>query len=137
MSAKLTKSVRIPCEEASWGRVEPMLRETLAGVGLPPERKELICKSVEETLRSLARYSDYKGLEHELAVSVEVGAGRYKVVLADSLTDFAWAGVMNEDLVASEKPWRMGVETAQSVMDEISYTYKKGARSEVELIHSI
>lgn len=137
MSQKNRKTVTIRCDERSWERVEPLLRDTLADVGLPVERKELICRSVEETLRSLARYSDYKGLEHDLAVSIEVGGGRFKVVLADSLTDFAWTGLMAEDLAASEKPWRMGVETAQAVMDEISYTYKKGARSELELVHSI
>ena len=130
----ICKTITVPCREHSIGEVGDLVRESLAEVDLSLERKDLIRQSIEETLGSLVRYSNYKGYRHNISVTADVDEGRFRVVFADSLKEFVCGG--DSELVG-DTPYRMGMTTARRIMNEISYTYKKGARNELELVHSL
>ncbi len=133
----IRKGITLPSREGSLAEVRELLWGALKNVRLPEERKEIICRSVEETVESLARYSDFKGYRHDISLSVDVDEKRFRAIISDSRTDFSSRGVLSDAQVAEEKPFRMGMTLARQVMDEISYTYKKGDRSELELVHSL
>lgn len=129
--SRMLRTITVPCRGASLREVDHLVSQSLAGVRLPIERKDLIRRSIEETFDSMIRYSDHKGWDHDVAVTAEVDESRFRFVLAESRRDFA--GLHPAD----DQPYRVGTTLARQVMSEISYTYKKGAQSELELVHAL
>ncbi|MBI2899328.1 MAG: hypothetical protein HYY17_04040 [Planctomycetes bacterium] len=131
---RVRSTITVPCRAPALHEVGDLVRKSLHAVGLPAERKELIRECVEETLGSMIRFSDHKGYAHDISVTTDVDGERFRVVFAEGKNDFEVGA--GSDL-AGDATYRMGTALARRVMTEISYTYKKGARNELELVHRL
>jgi len=124
-------TITVPCHAPAMRELGVLMDESLAGVRLSLERKDLIRRSIEETLGSMIRYSDHKGWRHPISVTSDVDESRIRMIIAEGARDFG------QDVPEEDLSFRVSTTLARQVMSEISYTYKKGAQSELELVHPI
>lgn len=138
MTRLIQKTITLPCDPRLLHEVRSLLNETLAEVPLSKREKDLLILAVDEAVSSVVRYTRYKGLKHEVSLTVDIDDVRFKATLVDSLNVFDLAGSFNDaqlaERVARERTFTMGIFLIRQIVDEISYIYRKGFQNELELI---
>jgi anti-sigma regulatory factor (Ser/Thr protein kinase) len=138
MAKLVQKTITMPCHPRFLNEVRTLLNETLAEVPIPKREKDLVILAVDEAVSSIVQYAKYKGYEHEVTLTVDIDDVRFKATLLDSLNVFDLNGHKSEAQlaahVAREKSFTMGIFLIRQIMDEISYSYKKGFQNELEMI---
>ena len=128
------RTLQLPYEGGTPLEIRRHVESVLADVRISRERKDLLRQCLQEMWGSFAEYSQFTGRRPELSLSLEVDPARFRAVFTEPPTE---AANPHLDQVVREQPYRMGLTTARRIMNEISYTFRKGDRSEVELVHTL
>lgn len=131
----IQKTISLPSHPKYLSEVRALLEETLLQAGVPAHEKDLIILAVDEAISSIIHHARFKGYENEVTLSIDVDDVRFKAVVVDSLNvfDFGPEGHLPERL-EKERSFAMGIFLIRTIMDEISYTYRKGFENHFELI---
>jgi anti-sigma regulatory factor (Ser/Thr protein kinase) len=140
MTKTIQKSISMPCHPRFLSEVRTLVTESLSEAAIPKHDADLIVLAVDEAVSSIVSYARFKGFENEISLSIDISDVRFKANLVDSLNvyDFSFNGGQTEAQVAErlnkERSFTIGVFLIRQIMDEITYTYKKGFQNELELI---
>ena len=138
MTKLIQKTISKPCHPKFLNEVRGLLGETLAEVPISRRDKDLLILAVDEAVSSIVQYARFKGYQSQVTLTVDIDDVRFKATLIDSMNVFEMRGGLNEtqmaENLAREKTYTMGVFLIRQIMDEISYTYRKGFQNELELI---
>ena len=138
MTKLIQKTISKPCHPKILNEVRGLLGETLAEVPISRRDKDLIILAVDEAVSSIVQYARFKGFQSQVTLTVDIDDVRFKATVVDSMNVFELRGGMNEtqmaENLAREKTYTMGIFLIRQIMDEISYTYRKGFQNELELI---
>ena len=138
MTKLIQKTISKPCHPKFLNEVRGLLGESLAEVPVSRRDKDLIILAVDEAVSSIVQYARFKGFQSQVTLTVDIDDVRFKATIIDSLNVFELRGGMNEtqmaENLAREKTYTMGIFLIRQIMDEISYTYRKGFQNELELI---
>ncbi|MHC4605433.1 MAG: ATP-binding protein [Planctomycetota bacterium] len=138
MSRAIQKTISMPCSSLFLQEVRGLLKDALSGTDVPRRKRDLIVLAVDEAVSSIVRYAKYKGYDHEISLSIDIDDVRFKAVLNDSLNVFEINGGLTEPEFAArvreEKAFTMGFFLIRKIMDEITYTYRKGFENTLEMI---
>ena len=141
MTKLIQKTISKPCHLKFLNEVRGLLGETLAEVPISRRDKDLIILAVDEAVSSVVQYARFKGFQSQVTLTVDIDDVRFKATLIDSLNVFELGRGMNEtqmaENLAREKTYTMGIFLIRQIMDEITYTYRKGFQNELELIKFI
>lgn len=138
MTKLVQKTISIPCNTKFLDEVRVLLRESLVNLTLPDREKELLILAVDEAVSSIVQYTQDKGITNEVSVTVDINDVRFKATIIDSCNVFDIDNTLTEkqitDKINYEKKYKLGIFLMRMIMDEITYTYKKGFENELVLI---
>jgi len=141
MTKLIQKTISKPCHPKFLNEVRGLLGESLAEIPISRRDKDLLILAVDEAVSSIVQYARFKGFQSQVTLTVDIDDVRFKATLTDSLNVFEMRGGLNEtqmaENLAREKSYSMGIFLIRQIMDEISYTYRKGFQNELELIKFI
>ena len=139
MSRTIQKAVRMPCHPKFLQEVRRVLEEALSEAEISRRQRDLIILAVDEAVSSVVTYARFKGYDHDISLEIDINDVRFKAVLNDTLNVFDLNGGMSDEQLAAaikqEKIYTMSVFLMRAIMDEITYTYKKGFENQLELVH--
>lgn len=136
----IQKTISMPCHPRFLNEVRSLLTEALAEADVPRHDRDLIVLAVDEAVTSIVKYAKYKGFENEISLTIDINDVRFKATLVDSLNvyEFSFNGGATDAEIAhrleKERSFTMGIFLIRQIMDEITYTYRKGFQNELELI---
>ena len=140
MTRTIQKTISMPAHPRFLNEVRTLLNEALSEANVPKHDRELIVLAIDEAVSSVVKYAKFKGYENEISLTIDINEVRFKASLVDSLNvyDFQFNHGQTEAQVAErldkERSFTMGIFLMRQIMDEITYTYKKGFQNELELI---
>lgn len=138
MTKTIQKTISMPCHPKYLSEVRGLLEETLKGTDLPKRDKDLLILAVDEAISSIINHARFKNYENEITLSVDVNDVRFKASVTDSLNIFDFNGGMHDpnlpDRLEKERSFAMGIFLIRQIMDEITYSYRKGFENHFEMI---
>jgi serine/threonine-protein kinase RsbW len=141
MSAKtIQKTISMPCHPRFLNEVRTLVTEALSEANVAKHDRDLIVLAIDEAVSSIVKYAKFKGFENEISLTIDINDVRFKASLVDSLNvyDFSFNHGQTDAEIAQklekERSFTMGIFLIRQIMDEITYTYKKGFQNELELI---
>jgi anti-sigma regulatory factor (Ser/Thr protein kinase) len=140
MTRTIQKTVSMPCQSRYLGDVRTMVTTALDEAGVARRERDLIVLAVDEAITSIVKYARFKGHQSEIALTIDISDVRFKATLIDSLNvyDFNTGAALSEEQLAEriekERAYSPGIFLIRQIMDEITYTYRKGFQNELELI---
>ncbi len=138
MSKLVQKTISMPCHPRFLNEARTAMTEGLVGVPIPRREKELLVLAVDEVAGAIVHYAREKGTPHEVSLSIDIDEVRLKVTFIDSLNVFDLSPALGEpqlaERVAQERAHGLCLFLVRRIMDEITYTYRKGFQNEMELI---
>ncbi len=140
MTKTIQKTISMPCHPRFLNEVRTLLNEALTEANVGRHEKDLIVLAIDEAVSSIVKYAKFKGFENEISLTIDINDVRFKATLVDSLNvyDFNFNGGQSESQIAArieqERSYTLGIFLMRQIMDEITYTYKKGFQNELELI---
>ena len=138
MPRLIQKTISMPCHPKFLKEVRALLKETLSECDLTERKRDLLILAVDEAVSSVIQYAKYKGYDHEIALSIDINDVRFKATLNDSLNVFDLNGGLSDKQLAErvkrERSYSLGIFLMRQIMDEITYSYKKGFENTLELI---
>jgi len=140
MTRTIQKTISMPAHPRFLNEVRTLLNDALGEANVPKHDRDLIVLAVDEAVSSVVKYAKFKGYENEISLTIDINDVRFKATLVDSLNvyDFSFNHGQTEAQVAErlekERSYTMGIFLIRQIMDEITYTYKKGFQNELELI---
>ncbi len=139
MTRLVQRTISFPCATKHLHDVRKLVEETLADSRISEDKRKLIVLAVDETVSSITRYARFKGYDHQISIAVDVDEVRFKAVVIDEINVFdLLEGLSNKELAqhaATERSYTLGLFLVRKIMDEITYTYKKGFENTLELVH--
>ena len=139
MTRLIQRTISFPCATEHLHDVRKLVEETLTDSRISEDKRKLIVLAVDETVSSITRYARFKGYDHQISIAVDVDEVRFKAVVIDEINVFdLLEGLSNEELAkhaAAERSYTLGLALVRKIMDEITYTYKKGFENTLELVH--
>ena len=138
MTRTIHRTISMPCQTGFLQEVRSLIKRSLADAGVSGKKADWIILAVDEAVSSIVRYANYKGYDHDVSLDVDVDDVRFKAVVHDSLNVFDLNGGLTGDAlterVARERSFTLGIFLIRQIMDEISYSYKKGFENTLEMI---
>ena len=136
MTRTIQKSITIQGSSKHLPEVRTLIAEALAETEAGAPVKESLSAAVEDVVTSIVDYSRFKGFISNISLTLDINDVRFKAVVADSMNAFDMKDVDLElhSVVDREREHSLGILGLRQVMDEISYTYRKGFENQLELI---
>lgn len=137
MTKLIQKNISIPCHPKYLSDMRAKIQEILAEVPMSDHEKGLIVLAIDEAASSIVQYAKDKGLNNEISLTLDVDDVRLKATVNDSLNVFDFNGgndVQIVDKINNERQYKLSIHLIRMVMDEMTYTYKKGFENQLELI---
>lgn len=137
MATQLRRQVKVVCRPEVLSDLRARVEELLSSTAVPQHDRELIIHAVDEAVTSVVQYACHKGYDQEITLTLDVDDVRFKAVLNDSLNvfEFAEGGLGLTDLLARERSFQLGIFLIRRIMDEITYTYRRGFENQLEMIY--
>ncbi len=125
----------LPYDQGSLHKVRESLNGITEGSKIGKVSRDLIIEGILETVHSLIQYGQYKGFTSTFTLTTEIDPARFRAVLSDDGNGINLEEDLTDTRLRREKNYAISTGLLHQVMDEITYTYKKGSQSELELIN--
>ena len=125
----------LPYRPESLDKVRDSLTGITEGSDLRKEKRGLIIDGIIETVDSLIQYGQYRGFTSTFTLTTEVNPKQFRAVLCDDGNEVSLEGEITETRLKREKNYTINTGLLRQVMDQITYNYKKGCQSELELVN--
>ncbi len=134
----IQKTISMPAHPKFFNEVRGLLKETLTETPFSDRDRSLIVLAIDEAIGSIVGYSKETGICSEIYLTIDVDDVRLKVTISDTFTSFDLNGGLTDhelaDRIDDARKHKLGIFLMRSILDEISYTYKKGFENELTLI---
>jgi cysteinyl-tRNA synthetase len=141
MSKSMQKVVTVPCKTTSFTDLKSILKEVILATPFSKKEKSIMIASILETIKLMMRYPRERTNQNDISATFDVNNVRFKAVITDSCNIYELEKSISDTQVVrkihKEKDYRLGIPLLRVVMDEISYTYRKGFENELTLIKFI
>tara|TARA_Y100000588_G_scaffold60400_1_gene59349 strand:- start:315 stop:647 length:333 start_codon:yes stop_codon:yes gene_type:complete len=106
----------------------------MQGSRFPEERRTLLTEGILQTVDSLIQYGQYREFTSPFTLTLEISPDVFRVVLRDNGNEVDLEEEITDTRLKREKNYSINTGLLRQVMDQISYHYKKGSQSELELV---
>lgn len=132
MIQQMHKTLSVTAETCRLAEIREQVDGLLRDAGVPDRPRKLLVLAVDEALSTIVAYNIEKGYNEEVSLSVDVDSVRFKVTINDSKVLFG-NGLSAED-IARERKHQLSLFMLCKILDEISYSYKRGFENQLILI---
>ncbi len=99
---------------------------------LPEKTATQLVLAVDEAVSAVMSYNREKGFDRDVSLTLDVNDVRFKASLIDPQLDFDPAPTYRQ--LHGDRKYKISFFLICKVMDEVSYTYKRGFENRLELI---
>lgn len=117
---------------AELARVREELTALLRKGGVPDKTLANVVLAVDEALSSMMFYNREKGFDHDLSLSIDLNDVRFKATLTDPRTDFGGNPTYRQ--LHGDRKYKISFYVICKVMDEVSYSFKRGFENRLDLV---
>lgn len=134
------KNIRISCEPQNLKRVRKDIEDLCRNCGMADRLASLLVLSVDEAVSSILWHASDTNRTGEIRISADVNETRFQAVIEDYSNGFEprETSKMSEkevdEFLEREKKHRMGIFVIRRIMDEVTYSYKRGYQNELILV---
>lgn len=133
----MQRTLEVATKTAILGEVRKQVDAILRDAAVDDRQRKLIVVAIDEALSPIVKYSEDKGYNQRVTLTLDVDDVRFKAAIDDPLNVFDINNCSDDELakrVAIERTYRIGFFLIRQVVDEVSYTYRKGFENRLELI---
>lgn len=138
MSSKTANQVFvIPSETRHLNELRKSVKELWQACNLPVRDGNLVVLAVDEAVSSIvshARGTDRRG---EVRVAVDIDETRFKATIEDTTNHVDHSHLTDAEMRATldrERTYQLGLFLIREIMDEVTYTFRRGFQNELELV---
>ena len=113
------------------------VRDALSGSGLGTQTSRAMVIAIDEACSSIILNAKANAASGNLHLSIDIDRTRVKVHVADTGNDYDMGDLSREELLREftrSKKNELGTFLIRRVMDEFTYSFKKGFQSEIVMI---
>lgn len=138
MTAKLLqKELMIPSDPKHLRDARGMVREACETAGIKGRDGRLMVLAVDEAVTSIVTHAKDTNRQGDVRVLVDINETRFRAFIEDFTNHTDSSALSEVELVAcldQERKHQLGVFLMREIMDEVTYTYKRGFQNDLELI---
>lgn len=127
----------IPSETKRLHEVRSSVKELWKSCGLPEREGNLVVLAVDEAVTSIVSHARGTDRSGEVRVSVDIDETRFKATIEDTTNHVDNSGLSDAEMRATldrERRYQLGLFLIREIMDEVTYTFRRGFQNELELI---
>ncbi|MCC6575539.1 MAG: ATP-binding protein [Planctomycetes bacterium] len=132
------RELDVPLDTRSLASIRDFVREVLGESRLGPKTGRAVVIAIDEACTSTILNAKEHSAVGNLRLRIDVDPTRVKVIITDTCNDYdVAADVTRDDLLREftrSKKNELGTFLIRRVMDEFTYTFKKGFQSEIVMI---
>lgn len=132
MIQQMHKTLSLTAETGRLAEIREQVDALLRDAGVPDKQRKLLVLAVDEALSAIIAYNIEKGYNEEVSLAIDVDRVRFKATISDSKVLFG-NGLSAQD-IARERKHQLSLFMLCKVLDEISYSYKRGFENQLTLI---
>jgi len=139
-SAPLKKSVAVSCHPRHLGAVRELVFKMWHSARLPLKKGRLAVLAVDEALSAIIRHARGMKRPGEIEVNIEINPACFKATIRDHTNIMDLNHLSDQETkytLQQERSYQLGLFLIATIMDEVSYTYKKGFENELKLVYFI
>jgi anti-sigma regulatory factor (Ser/Thr protein kinase) len=129
---ELQLTINIQRNGAELARVREEIGSLLKQAQLSSKLVSMLVLAVDEALSAIIHYNRDKGFGHTVTTTVDVNEVRFKACVVDPVTDFG--GPPTYEQLHGDRKYKISFYLMTKVMDEVSYSYKRGFENRLELV---
>lgn len=136
----LKKSLAFSCHPRYLKPVRTLIARMWRMTSLPAQKGRLVILAVDEALNSIIQHA--RGMRHpgEIEIKLELNKICFKATIKDHTNGLDF-NCLNEQqkktTLEQERMYQLEVFLIATIMDEVTYSYKKGFENELELVYFI
>lgn len=132
------RELDVPLDTRSLAPIRDFVREVLGESRLGPKTARSVVIAIDEACTSTILNAKEHSAVGNLRLRIDVDPTRVKVSISDTSNDYDVAGDVTRDDLLREftrsKKNELGTFLIRRVMDEFTYSFKKGFQSEITMI---
>lgn len=132
MIQQMYKTLSVRAETGRLAEIREQVDGLLRDAGVVEGPRKLLVLAVDEALSAILAYNIEKGYNQEVLVSIDVDPVRFKATISDSKLLFG-NGLSAED-IARERKHQLSLFLLCRILDEVTYTYKRGFENQLVLV---
>ena len=127
----------IPSETRRLNELRKSVKELWQACHLPERDGNLVVLAVDEAVSAIvshARGTDRRG---EVRVAVDIDETRFKATIEDTTNHVDHSGLSDAEMrpiLDRERRYQLGLFLIREIMDEVTYTFRRGFQNELELV---
>jgi anti-sigma regulatory factor (Ser/Thr protein kinase) len=137
MIQTIRRELDVPVDKRSMAPLREFVREVLAEAQVGKADARQIVIGIDEVCSAIILHAEPLKATGSLQVLIDVDPTRVKVRVADTANDYDAGDVTRDELLQDYtrgKQTEIGLFLVRRIMDEFTYTYRKGFQSEIEMI---
>jgi anti-sigma regulatory factor (Ser/Thr protein kinase) len=115
---------------AELAKIREELGDLLRPTGI--KNASMLILAVDEALSSIMNYNHEKGFKQDVLLTVSVDDVRFKATLVDPRTEFGLNSSYQS--LHGDRKYKISFYLICQVMDEVSYSYRRGFENRLELV---
>lgn len=131
------KELSFSCDPKHLVDIRAAVSAMWAERGLPERTGRLITLALDEALASIIDHARGTNRQGDIRLTLDLDETRFKAVIEDTTNHCDSSGMMENELRAhleNERKHQMGIFLMREIMDEVSYTFRKGFQNELTLV---
>ncbi|MBI3269526.1 MAG: ATP-binding protein [Planctomycetes bacterium] len=131
------REITIPCDSQYLADLRAELMRTLGERGLGARDIRLLTLAVDEAVTSILHHARETHRRGDIRVVVDLDDCRFQALVMDQTNHTSTEHLSEEELDAHltrEREHRLGIFIMRAIMDEVTYSYKRGFQNELLLV---
>jgi len=137
ISKTATSVFIIPSETKRLHELRKSVKELCTECGLPDREGNLAVLAVDEAVTSIVSHARGTDRTGEGRVSVDIDETRFKAIIEDTTNHVDHSHLTDAEMRATldrERHYQLGLFLIREIMDEVTYTFRRGFQNELELV---
>jgi serine/threonine-protein kinase RsbW len=137
MIQTIRRELDVPIDRRSLAPLREFVRGVLAEAQVGDSEARLVVVGIDEVCSAIILHAEPLKAGGNLQLLIDVDPTRLKVRVADTANDYDTGDISREELMQDYtrgKQTEIGLFLVRRIMDEFTYTFRKGFQSEIEMI---
>ncbi|MDI6732640.1 MAG: ATP-binding protein [Planctomycetota bacterium] len=134
------QTITFPCHPKYLVTIRRIVSKMWRDNNLPLKEMRMVTLAVDEAVSSITEHAKAVKQSGNINIHLDINDIRFKAVVQDNIPYFdldKLSQIERNTLLLKEKHYQIALYLITTLMDEVSYTYKKGFENELHLIKFI
>lgn len=131
------REIVIPCDPQFLVGLRAELGQILSARGLSRRDEMLLTLAVDEAVTTILQHARETHRRGDIRVTIDIDDCRFHALVEDKTNHLNTDAMNDEEMAAHltrEREHRLGIFVMRAIMDEVTYSYKRGFQNELQLV---